>query len=223
MRSRVRWVECVEVSSAFFFRLEKKRAAHRWVAALRKPDGTLVSSPSDLCSSFVAFYSSLFSASCTDSSVQDSLLANISSFLSANQASQCEGLLTLGQCHSALLGMARRKAPGSDGLPMEFYVRFWEVLGQNLVDVLNTCYASGSLSLSQRRGIISLVFPRGDKLDARNWRPITLLNVDYKLPSRVLAGGLLRVIHVVVSKDQTCGVPARFIGENVALLRDIHS
>ena len=97
VQSRVRWVEDGEVSSLFFFRLEKKRAADRWVAALRKPHGTLVSSPSDLCSSFVTFYSSLFSASCTDSSVQDSLLANISSFLSANQASQCEGLLTLGE------------------------------------------------------------------------------------------------------------------------------
>ena len=156
------------MSSAFFFRLEKKRAADRWVAALREPDGTLVSSPSDLCASFVSFYSSLFSASSTDSSVQDSLLANISSVLSPNQAGQCEGLLSLGECHSALLGMARRKAPGSDGLPMEFYIRFWEVLDQDLAYVLNACYASGFLSLSQRRGIISLVFKRADRLDARN-------------------------------------------------------
>ena len=104
---------------------------------------------------------------------------------------------------------------------MEFYICFWEVLGQDLVDVVNTCYASGSLSLSQQCGIISLVFKRGDRLDARNWHPITLLNVDYKLASWVLAGRLLKVIHVVVSKDQTCGVAGRFIGENVALLRDV--
>ena len=207
--------------STFFFRLEKKRAADRRVAALREPDGTLVSSPSDVCASFVTFYSSLFPASSTDSSVQDCLLANISSFLSPDKANQCEGLLSLGECHSALLGMARRKAPGSDGLPMEFYIRFWEVQGQDLVDVLNACYASSSLYLSQRRGIISLVFKRGNRLDGRNWRPITLLNVDYKLASRVLASRLLKVIHVVVSKDQTCGVPRRFIGENVALLRDV--
>ena len=175
VRSWVRWVEDREVSSAFFFRLEKKRAADRWVAALRGPDGTLASSPSDLCSSFANFYFSLFSVSCTDSGVQDSLLANISSFLSPNQLSQCEGLLRLGEYHSALLGVARRKAPGSDGLPVEFYIRFWEVLGQDLVHVLNTCYSFGSLFLSQRRGIISLVFKRGDRLDARNWRPTPCL------------------------------------------------
>ena len=58
-------------------------------------------------------------------------------------------------------------------------------------------------------------------MDPRNWRPITLLNVDYKLASRVIAGRLLKVIHSVVDKDQTCGVPGRFVGENVALLRDV--
>ena len=100
-------------------------------------------------------------------------------------------------------------------------MHFWQMLGQDLVDVLNSCYASGSLSLSQCRGVISLIFKRGDSLDPRNWRPISLLNVDYKLASRVLAGHLMKVIHLVVSRDQTCGVLGRFIGENVALLRDV--
>ena len=64
-------------------------------------------------------------------------------------------------------------------------------------------------------------FKKGDRLDPRNWCPITLLNVDYKLAARVIAGRLLKVIHLVVDKDKTCGVPGRFIGENVALLRDV--
>ena len=130
-----------------------------------------------MCASFATFYSLLFFASRTDPSVQDSLLANISSFFISSQASQCEGLPTLGEWHSALLGMSGCKAPGSNGLPMEFYIAFWEELGQDLVYALNAYYASGWLSLSQRRGIISLVFKRGDTLDVRNWRFITLHNV----------------------------------------------
>ena len=87
--------------------------------------------------------------------------------------------------------------------------------------MLNSCSLSGSLALSQRRGIITLSFKKGDRLDPRNWRLITLLNVDYKIASRVIAGRLLKVIHLVVNSDQTCGVPGRFIGENVAFLRDV--
>ena len=95
------------------------------------------------------------------------------------------------------------------------------MLGSDLVEVLNACYSSGSLTLSQGRGIISLVFKKGDRLDARNLRPISLLNVDDKLAARVLGGRLLKVINLVVNKDQTCGVPGRYIGENVAFLRDV--
>ena len=62
----------------------------------------------------------------------------------------------------------------------------------------------------------------GDRLDPKNWRPISLLNVDYnKLAACIIAGRLLKVIHLVVDKDQTCGVPGRYIGENVALFRDV--
>ena len=202
----------------FPVRLEKKRSAKRWISALRNPSGSIVFSPSGLCAFSSGFYSSLFSVSSTDDTARDSLLGNISASLSPSVADCCKGLLTPSECSQTLLGMAQGKAPGSDGLPMEFFVKFWDVLGLDLVDVLNFFYLSGSLSLSQRRGIIYLVFKKGYRLDACNWRPISLLNLDYKLASRTIAGRPLKVIHSVVSKDQTCGVPGRFIGENVALL-----
>ena len=221
VRSRIKWVEEGEVSSAFFCRLEKKRSVDRWVSALRLPDDSIVSDPADLCASFSDFYSSLYSASETDASVQEALLANLPTPLPPEQSDLCEGLLSVDECHRALLGLAKGKAPGSDGLPAEFYCTFWDLLGSDLVEVLNFCFHFGSLSLSQRRGVISLLFKKGDRLDARNWRPISLLNVDYKIASRVIAGRLLKVIHAVVHTDQTCGVPGRFIGENVAFLRDV--
>ena len=123
--------------------------------------------------------------------------------------------------HKALLGMAKGKSPGSDGLLAEFYVAFWDVLGPDFVEVLNASFDSGLLPFSQRVALISLVFKKGDRLLHKNWRPISLLNVDYKICTRTIAGRLLKVIHHVVARDQTCGVPHRFIGENVALLRDV--
>ena len=221
VRSRVAWVEEGESSSAFFFRLEKKRGSDRWISALRKDDGTIVSSSDDLCQSFASFYSSLFSAVPIDFSVQSSLLGNLSSSLSSDQSALCEGFLSVDECYVALAGMAKRKAPGLDGLPAEFYLKFWDVLGADLVAVLNSCYRSGVMPLSQRRGVISLSFKKGDRLDARNWRPISLLNVDYKLAARAVAARLLKVIHLVVADDQSCGVPGRYIGENVSFLRDV--
>ena len=219
--ARVRWVEEGEILSSYFFRLEKKRSADHWISALRESDGSIVSSPADLSRLLSSFYLDLFTASDTDPCAQSALLGNLSSVLPSDQAVLCEGHLSVTEVSSALLGMARRKAPGLDGLPVEFYVKFWDVLGPDLVSILNSCLDSGSQALSQRRGIISLSFKKGDRLDPRNWRPITLPNADHKLASYAIAGWLLKVIHLVGAKDQSCGVPRRFIGENVALLRDV--
>ena len=123
-------------------------------------------------------------------------------------------------CYKALTGMAHCKAPGLDDFPMEFYVKFSSVLGSDLVDVLNSCYHSVFVSLSVQR-YYYLTFKKGECLDARNWRLISLLNVDFKIAARAIAGWLLKVIHLVVAKDQTCGVPDRYIWENVAFLWDL--
>ena len=75
--------------------------------------------------SFEDFYTSLFSATPTDPVIRDSLLGNVSSSLTPGMAVLCVGLLSPAECLAALQGMARRKAPGLDGLPMEFYLKFW--------------------------------------------------------------------------------------------------
>ena len=148
VRARARWIEEGETSSSYFFRLEKKRGSDRWIAAVRNDDGQIVASPEGLCSSFSAFYSSLFTAEPTDTVARESLLSHIESSLPPAQSESCEGLLSVEECYEALSGMAKRKAPGLDGLPAEFYLKFWHVLGQDLVDVLNSCYVAGSLTLS---------------------------------------------------------------------------
>ena len=191
------------------------------MSALRQDDVSIVNSAPDLVDCFANFYSALFSAEDVDRVSQEELLSKLSARLSADQKEVCEGALSVDECFSALKGMAHRKAPGNDGLPMEFYVNFWPVLGADLMRVLNSCFVNRRLSKSQRRGVISLSFKKGDRLDPRNWRPISSLNVDYTIASRSIAGRLLKVLHVVVDKDQTCGVLGRFIGENVAYLRDV--
>lgn len=77
------------------------------------------------------------------------------------------------------------------------------------------------MSPSQRIALISLIYKKGDRFLHKNWRPISLLNVDYKLCALALAGRLLNVLQHVIHPDQTCGVRGRYIGENVALLRDV--
>ena len=57
--------------------------------------------------------------------------------------------------------------------------------------------------------------------DLKNWRPISLLNVDYKIISKVITLRLSHVMASIVHPDQTCSVLGRSIASNVTMLCDV--
>ena len=91
-----------------------------------------------------------------------------------------------------------------------------------MLSSFNHAFRSGTLSISQRRGIISLIPKKNkDKTLLDNLRPISLLNVDYKILTKTLAERLEKVLPTIINPDQTGYVKGRFIGENVRLVHDI--
>ena len=99
--------------------------------------------------------------------------------------------------------MNNNKSPGNDGFTVEFYCTFWPVLGDIIVVALNEAYDKGSLSTSQKQGIITLIEKEGkDAVYIQNYRPITLLNVDYKIISKVLASRIKNVLGEIIHHDQ---------------------
>ena len=131
-----------------------------------------------------------------------------------------EAELTVLECHAPLSQMESGKSPGTDGLPAEFYSRFWGLLGRDLVDMLDFSFLEGFLSASQHRGILHLLFKKDDPLSLKNWHPISLLNLDYKIATKAFSNRICKVLPNILSEDQTSSIPGRSIFENLFLLRD---
>ena len=91
-----------------------------------------------------------------------------------------------------------------------------------MIASFNYAFHSGTLFNSQKRGIISLI-PKNDKDTSlqKDLRPISLLNVDYKILTKVIAKRLEKLLPKVINPDQTGYVKGRYIGENVRLVQDI--
>ena len=104
--------------------------------------------------------------------------------LSDVERESCEGLLTRKECWDALQRMKNDKSPRSDGLTNEFYVRFFNEVSNILSTALSHSFTAGLLSKSQHQALITLVEKKGkDKRFIKNWRPISIINVDTKIAS----------------------------------------
>ena len=97
--------------------------------------------------------------------------------------------------------MDPEKTPGTNGLPAVFYKTFWSELAPSLIISLNYSYDQGTLSVSQRRGIIKLIPKKdADPHFIKNWHPLTLLNCDYKIATKAIANQIKTVVELELGK-----------------------
>lgn len=122
----------------------------------------------------------------------------------------------------ALTSCKRHKAPGSDGLTPVFYTKFWDLIGAPFTALVNKGFTESRISKSQSEGLITLLCKdEARKTDLRAWRPITLLNYDYKIIAKVLANRLKQVLHSLVGESQACCIPGRSAQLHAFAMRDL--
>ena len=83
--------------------------------------------------------------------------------------------------------MSNNKSPGNDDLKKEFFETLWNELKEIFVDSLLEAKEKGHLSISQRQTIINLIKKKDrNERPIKDWRPISLRNVDLKITSEKL-------------------------------------
>jgi exonuclease III len=127
--------------------------------------------------------------------------------------------ITVAEVAAALKRARPGKAPGPDGLPVEVYRRAGACLRPLLARLFTAVGRVQRLPTGFLHGAVTCLYKAGDAADPANYRPITLLNTDYRLWAKVLANRLLPVAAEVVSPSQTAFLKGRSIGDNVHLLQ----
>ena len=133
-----------------------------------------------------------------------------------------EGPLTNSVCNVVLKTFKSNKAPGNDGLTADFYKFFWPLIGTLISDSFNKSFEKGELSTSQKQSLICLIEKKGKvRLLVKNWRPISLLNCDYKIASKAIAHRITKHLSSLIHPNQCGFMKGRYIGEAVRTLIDI--
>ena len=222
-RSKFRWIEMGERPTKYFFNLEKRNYIKKTITELRMEDETTIKDETQILDAIENYFNNLYMS--TDGTTQDDYdqyIQDLSlSRLSDEERDNMEGLLTYEECKKVLETFQNDKSPGEDGFTVEFYKFFFELLGHDLIASFNEAYEANELTISQRRGVITLI-PKedGSLMDLSNWRPITLLNVDCKIATKAIAKRVEASLPKLINHDQTGFIKGRYIGENIRLIID---
>ena len=221
VRSRAEWVEEGENNIQYFEQLLKSNKRKSVIREVYSKEGEIISDKKRILKIIKEFYENLYSQTKRQIDRSLSFFNNIPS-LCEESKELCEGKVTKEECYNVLKEMKINKSPGNDGLTVEFYHTFWPVLGDIIVEALNEAFDKGHLANSQKQGVITLIEKEGkDPMYIQNYRPITLLNVDYKILSKVLAKRIREVLGEVIHHDQVGYIKDRNIGEAVRVIEDM--
>lgn len=226
IRSKSQYYEEGEKPTKYFFSLEKRNYLSKLIPQLNV-DGNIITDQNQIRQKQADYYKHLYRSHLTE---DDASQGSTDLFLkpenivklSDEQKNVCEEPILENELKEVIRNMKNNKTPGSDGFPVEFYKFFWKDIGSFLKRSLDYSFYSGQLSITQREGIITCI-PKGDKTRTllKNWRPISLLNTDYKILTAVLANRIKNVLPSIINSNQKGYLKGRFIGENTRLIYDI--
>ena len=127
--------------------------------------------------------------------------------------------ITIDELHTIIKNMEPNKSPGIDGIPVEFYQTYWDIIKLELFELVQYLLSVNTLSETQRKAVIVLIEKGDDLTFLSSWRPISLLCVDTKIIAKCIASRLKNVIEKCISKNQFCS-PAKSIIECNNIMRD---
>ena len=205
---------------------EKKNYNRTKIVELELSNGKHLHKADEIMKEIENFYSDLYTSF---GDIDDELFANLVHNLEIPklqdlEKEDLEGELTLEECKEVLKTFSSGKSPGEDGFSWESYNCFFDLLSEDLINCYNAAYIEKEKCQYLSAEVTITLIPKEDSnfLSLANWRrPITPINLDYKIASKVIAKRLERVLKLLINPDQTGFIKGKYIGQNVRLINDI--
>ena len=166
--------------------MEKSKGKEKLWDKIKCEDGTYKFDIDSILNEQIKFYEKLFKTEGWDEERGDYLLSSVKETLDDREKTDLEKELNEIEIKNSVMALKPHKSPGEDGI-IGCYQLYWDVIKNEFIQLLSEIFTENTLSESQYRGIISLLYKGGERENIKNWRPLTVLNCDYKIIAKILA------------------------------------
>jgi len=223
LRSGTMWREQGEGNTAYFFRAISQRNKKRLVPHLLNPaTNALTTTTEERLNVATDFYSKLYSCDPSDQDATNQLLNAIppQATLSEQDSARLQGEVAPEEIDGVVSRSPLNKAPGKDGLPFELYRHILLIpwIKELFTAIINDALFHATFPISWQETVMILLFKKGDATKLANWRPLSLINSDAKLFTKILTLRIQPHMSKLTGAYQTGFTAGRHIADNGLVL-----
>jgi Reverse transcriptase (RNA-dependent DNA polymerase) len=203
------------------FHLVKQNDNGKSIKAM-KIDGITVRDPSLIKQHIEEFYSSLLSSRSEQINTTYNTLDFITNRLDVEDSDSLLLPISIEEIQSTLKSCTKKKSPGPDGLTYEFYQRNFDTVKADLHTLFNTFLMNPSSNPESFADGAIVLIPKIKKPDGvSDFRPISLLNCDYKLFTKILANRISVKLNRIIGDEQAACIEDKSCVDNITKLRNL--
>ncbi|KAH9722180.1 reverse transcriptase domain-containing protein [Citrus sinensis] len=217
-RAKSLWLKEGDRNSRFFHATASARKRRNSIERLRNRQGIWCSNQEEIDGMIVDYFSTLFQTECCSS---EEVLRCVEKNSTEDQNMMLLAPFSAVEVKDALFDMHSDKSPGSDGMNPAFYQKFWNIVGEDVVQACLNFINSCSFPVGLNDTSIILIPKKQQPETLADMRPIALCNVLYKIISKMLANRMRAVLASVVSEAQSAFSPGRAITDNIIISAEI--
>lgn len=211
-RSRITWLTEGERNTKYLHRRAIWRARRNHIQRLRKSNGTWCNVPSEMERMASSYFKEVYTKDPTlnPNVVLDCILPKVTPEMNDSLSVP----FSEKEISDALFQIGPLKAPGVDGFPARFYQRNWGVLRTEIILAVQEFFANGIMPEGVNDTAIVLISKVPHPQELKDFRPISLCNVVYKIVSKCMVNRLRPLLGELISDNQSAFVPGRLITDN---------
>ena len=214
-RSRITWLCEGDRNTRYFHRKATWRHTKNKITRLRKEDGTWTENAEEIGHMASSFFQHLYTRE--DHVDPSELLILFTQRVDDEMNNKLCEPFSEKEISDALFQIGPLKAPGPDGFPARFIQRNWELLKEDVVSAVQAFFGEGVMPDGVNETAIVLIPKKNNPEELKDFRPISLCNVVFKIISKCLVNRLRPLLDDIISPMHSAFIPGRLITDNALM------
>nr|XP_027100870.1 uncharacterized protein LOC113719906 [Coffea arabica] len=214
-KARISWLREGDKNTKYFHSYVKGRRVSNNLSKIQREDGSWTNNEDEVVTEIAVYFKELFTSGGRGEMTE--ILSGIPHSITQEMNDNLIKEVSEKEIHEALFSMNPEKAPGHDGMTPLFFQNFWSSIKNDIIPAIKAFFHSSLMLKSVNHTVISLIPKTLHPINLKNYRPISLCSVIYKIISKILANRLKNVLDSCISKTQSAFIPDRQILDNVII------